>query len=87
MASRQSEALQAYNASAWGGIAITASDSTVLSPVLRALYVGGAGNVAVRMLDGSTQTFVGVAAGTVLPIQIDKVMATNTTASSMVGLY
>ena len=87
MASRQNEALQAYNASAWGSITITPSDTTILSPVLRAIYVGAAGNVAVRMLDGSTPIFVGVLAGTVLPIQIDKVLATGTTAASIVGLY
>jgi len=87
MTSRQNEALQAYNASAWGSETITTSDTTVLNPVSRALYVGAAGNVKVRMLDASTPTFVGVLAGTVLPIQIDMVFATGTTAGSMVALY
>lgn len=87
MTSRQSEALQAYNASAWGASAVTPSDATVLTPVRRGLYVGVAGNVAVRMLDGGTVTFIGVPSGAVLPIQFDMVMATNTTATNMVALY
>lgn len=84
---RVDEALQAYNASAWGSIAITASDATILSPICRGLYVGGAGNVAVRMLDASTPIFTGVPAGTLLPIQIDKVLLTGTSATSLIGLY
>lgn len=89
MTSRQSESLQAYNASAWGSIAISTDDTAVISPVLRGLYVGAAGNVKVRMLDGSTPTFIAVAAGSVLPIQIDMVFTTGTTgqvAGSMIGL-
>lgn len=87
MANKQSEAYQAYNASAWGSFTITKSDSTILSPNCRALYVGGAGDVAVRMLDGSTPTFSGVLAGTILPIQVDKVLSAGTTATLMLGLY
>ena len=66
--------------------AVTPSDTTKLSAVTRALYVGGAGNVAVLMADGSTATFVGVPAGSVLPIRVQRVNSTNTTATSMVGL-
>ena len=65
--------------------AVTKSDSTVVSFV--ALYVGGAGNVAVIMAgDSAAVTFVGVPAGTFLPIQVKKVMSTNTTATSILGL-
>lgn len=87
MTSRQPEALQAYNASPWGSTTITKSDATILVPVLRGLYVGGVGDVAVRMLDGSTPIFVGVPTGTTLWIQIDKVLAAGTSATSMVGLF
>lgn len=73
-------------ASAAYSVTITKSDSTIVGP-LRALYVGGTGDVAVRMADGTTPTFVGVPAGTLLPIQCDKVLSTGTTATSMVGLY
>lgn len=70
-----------------GSVTITKSDSTVLAPPARAIYVGGAGDLAVRMSgDATTPTFVGVAAGTVLPISVDKVLSTGTTATSIVGL-
>lgn len=82
---------QQYDAPAWGGQAITPADGLVLNTnrgtPFRGLYVGGAGNVQVRMLDGSTQVFAGVLAGTTLAIQYDKVFATNTTATNLVGLY
>lgn len=85
--SRQPESLQAYNASAWGAITVTPSDTTVFVPVLRALYVGANGAVSVRMLDGNTVTFTNVQSGSVLPIQIDMVMQTGTSASALLGLY
>lgn len=71
---------------AFGAFAVTKSDSTTLAGV-RALYVGGAGDVAVMPL-GSTVavTLVGVPAGSVLPIRVTKVMSTNTTATSIVAL-
>lgn len=67
--------------------AVTASDSTVLAKT-RAIYVGGAGALAVIMAgDSSAVTLPGVLAGTTLAISITKVMATNTTASNIVALY
>lgn len=71
----------------FGSITITKSDTTVLSPICRKLYIGGAGNVAVRMLDGSTPTFTAPPVGTVLDIQFDQVLSTGTTATALVGLY
>jgi hypothetical protein len=69
-----------------GGFPITPSDTTALSEV-RALYVAGQGDVAVRMVaDGSVLNFKGVPGGTLLPIQVDRVMATNTTATFILGL-
>lgn len=65
--------------------AVTPSDVTVFSPEARGLYVGGAGNVAVVTKGGTTVTFTGVAAGTVLPIRVTKVMSTNTTATAIIG--
>lgn len=51
-----------------------------------AIYVGTAGNLAVIMKNGTTVTFTGVKAGTVLPIGVNRVNATNTTASNIVAL-
>lgn len=65
--------------------AVTPHDSN--SNAYRALYIGGAGNVAVVAVDDtSAVTLVGVPAGTVLPIATSKVMSTNTTATSIVGI-
>jgi hypothetical protein len=67
--------------------AVTKSDSTVLRGV-RALWVGGAGDVAVVAADDTDAvTLVGVPAGTVLLVQAKKVMSTNTTATSIVALF
>lgn len=76
------------------GAAITPNDSTDLtSSRFRALWVGGAGNIAVIFYNDTTSggagtavTIVGVPAGTLLPFAVKKVMGTNTTASSIVGL-
>lgn len=67
--------------------AVTASDTTVLAGV-RSLYVGGGGNVAVRFPGNSTAVvFTAVPAGAILPIQAERVMSTNTTATAIVALY
>ena len=65
--------------------AVTASDSTELD--FQAVFVGGAGNVAIASdVTGAAVTFTGVAAGTILPIKGKRIMSTNTTATSMVWL-
>jgi hypothetical protein len=69
-------------------VAITKSDSTTYSPVLRGVYVGGAGDVAIIAAeDSAAVTFTGVPAGTILPVFALKVMSTGTTATNLVGLY
>lgn len=63
--------------------AVTPSDSTTFDMCL-GIYVGVAGNVAVADGSGNSVIFVGVMAGTILPIRTTKVFATGTTASSIV---
>lgn len=66
-------------------VAVTPNDSTVVA--FRGLWVGGAGNVAIKGINGNTAvTLVGVPAGTLLPVAVSRVMATNTTATNIVGL-
>lgn len=72
---------------ATGGFSVTKSDATVFAQPTRSLWVGGAGDVAVRMLDGTTPIFTGVLAGALLPVRVDKVLSTGTTATNIVGLY
>lgn len=71
-------------APAHGAVSITPSDVTVI-PVTRAVYVGTAGTLAVRMADGMTITFPTVAAG-IFPIQVDQVLAAST-ALNLIALY
>lgn len=70
-------------------IAVTPHDTNPLANgTTNMLFVGGAGNITVRMVDMSTDTvFTGVAAGTLLPIAVTHVRATGTTATNMVALY
>jgi hypothetical protein len=66
-------------------VAITPSDSTVLN--LCGFYVGGAGNVAVQTAAGSTAvTFIAPPVGSVIKLQIARIMSTSTTATNIVGL-
>lgn len=72
---------------ATGAFAVTPNDSTDLTTPARALYVGGAGNIAlVCTRGGPTVSFVGVAAGTVLPVFTYRVLATGTSATNIVAL-
>jgi hypothetical protein len=67
--------------------AVTTSDTTPVT--CRAIYVGGAGNVAVKTSASATAvTFTAPPVGSILPILIDggQIMATNTTATLLVAL-
>lgn len=67
---------------------VTPSDTVDLAFVSRALYVGGAGNITVIMAgDGSTVLFSAVPAGLVLPIRVNRVKATGTTATLIVAMW
>lgn len=67
--------------------AVTKSDTTTYQG-MRAIYVGGAGDVAVKFFGNATAvTFVAVPAGTVLPVQAEKIMETNTDATNIVALF
>ena len=66
--------------------AVTLSDSAILENT-RALYIGGAGNLKVTMVEGGDVTFSGLNAGTILPIQVTKAYSTGSTATNIVALY
>lgn len=76
-------------ACAYGGAAVTTSDSTII-PTTRALWIGsnasGSG-LAVRMANGDLVTLASAFAGQIMPLQVDKVLSTGTTASSIIALY
>lgn len=73
--------------------AITPSDSvdftaaqTYGRSVIDGIFVGGAGNVTVVTMHGTTVLFVGLSAGDILPARAKRVNSTGTTATSLVGL-
>jgi len=71
------------NGRVWGdAVEITKSDTA--NNAFSGIYVGGTGAVAVVTEAGTTVTFSGVPAGTVLPIRTQKVLAA-TTATLLVG--
>lgn len=70
---------------AQSAIAITPADSDLAHPV-RCLYVGGNGNIKVITARNHTVTFVGISAGTILPVSVKRVFATDTTATNIIGL-
>lgn len=70
---------------ATGAIAVTKSDATVLQTT-RGLYIGTTGDVAVRTARGQTITFKTVPVG-VLPVCVDQVLNTGTTAAEIIALY
>jgi hypothetical protein len=63
--------------------AVTPADGADLAFTGR-LWVGGAGNVSLDTQYGTTVTFTGVAAGTLLPVLVRRVRAIGTTATNMV---
>lgn len=51
------------------------------------LYVGGDGNLSVTTASGTSAVFVGLAAGTFLPVNVVKVNATGTTATNIIAIW
>lgn len=77
-----------YTAASGAAEAVTPSDGTDLPRGCRALYVGGTGTLVLILdKDTSSVSFVGVAAGSVLPVRVRRVLSTGTTATNIVALY
>jgi hypothetical protein len=77
----------------YDGYAVTTSDSADLpNGPCDAIYCTAGGNVAVQNVIGSvtalaTTTLVSVVTAGILPIQVSRVLATNTTATGIFALY
>ena len=69
------------------GQSVSPSDSADLINVSRAIYVGGAGDLAVELASGASVTLAAVPAGATLPLRAQKVYATGTTAGAIVALW
>lgn len=75
-----------YDAPAIHGFSITPNDSTDLSEVTRAIWVGGAGDLALVLMSGATLTLPSVPAGTLIPVRAARILATGTDATGLAGL-
>ena len=51
------------------------------------LYVGNTGNLRVLTSSGADLTFVGIPAGSFVPVQVKRVFSTNTTATDIIALW
>ena len=82
-------------------VEITPDDGATLGTSIRALYIGGSGNVYCRpvgisdtSVPASNILFQSVVAGTILPVRMEAVWSSNvdnqtqnTTAYGLIGLY
>lgn len=72
----------------YDGYAVTASDSTDLpNGPSKALYVTTAGNVNINLVGGGTAVLTGLAAGQIIEVAAQRVLATSTTATGIFALY
>jgi type 1 fimbria pilin len=75
-------------APATSAIAVVPSDTTALTDIPKALYVGTGGTVTMRGVNGSVDTvWKNVANGTILPFRARYVRATGTSAADLLALY
>ena len=68
------------------GAAVTPADTGTLEQP-STIYIGVGGNIKVLTTREATLTFIGVIAGTVLPVQVKRVFSTDTTATNLVALW
>jgi hypothetical protein len=87
MADQFSSYSSALDSPAHRAAAVTPSDSTDLATAARALYIGGAGDVALVTVGGDTVTFSALPAGAILPVRVARVRSTNTTATNIIALW
>lgn len=90
MVARPGESLDGSTVGISSAVAITPNDGTEINRITRGIYIGGAGNLAVVFCDdpdGSPVTLTGLTAGVWHPMQVRRVMATNTTATLILAGY
>ena len=68
-------------------VEITPNDGVDLTKTTRSIYIGASGDIAVHMAGNTTPVvFKSVPVG-VLPVRVDRVLSSNTTASDLVALW
>jgi hypothetical protein len=90
MVARPNESLAGTTVGIRSAATVTPSDTVDLSRITRGIFLGGAGNVAVIFADDADAapvTLTGLASGVWHPMQVRRVMATNTTATLILAGY
>ncbi|MEM7470454.1 MAG: hypothetical protein AAF340_03815 [Pseudomonadota bacterium] len=70
-----------------GGEQVSPSDTVALAQVSRALFVGQGGDLSVVMADGTPLLFEAVPGGTMLPVRVERVASSGTSATGIVALW
>lgn len=69
-------------------VAIVPNDSNDLLQHVRAIYVGVGGDIELTAIgDDTPQILLAVPQGTVVPVMTKRVLATNTTATDLIGYW
>lgn len=68
------------------GFTITPSNTVDFTTLAKSIWVGVAGNVTLVTSRGTTLTFVGCQAGSIIPVEARRVDVTGTTATSLVAI-
>ena len=77
----------AINFQAYTAVDVTPDDSNDLTTTNAQLFVGTGGDIKVDMTGSGTVTYKNIADGTFLPIHVNRVYATGTTADDIIALY
>lgn len=75
-----------FNSLRWRAVDVTPNDGADLATPAAVIVCLVSGNIRVTASGGGTVTLAGVA-GTPLPVFVDRVLATSTTATGIVALY
>lgn len=75
-----------FDAPALDAFTIVPNDTADFPELVRAIYAGGPGQITLKTPSGAIVTFEGVSSGAVLPVRAQRVLATGTTATALVGI-
>lgn len=70
-----------------GGATTFTNSDTVNLATPSVIYVGSSGNVKVTTAQGDNTVFIGLQAGQVIPVQVIRVWASDTTATNLLRIY
>lgn len=71
----------------WYAVAVTPADGADLPKLAAKITAAVAGNIAVVPSGGGASVVLGIQAGGLLPVFVDRVLSTGTTATGIVAIY